>query len=108
MSTSSITKGESPVTLINVFTVKPEDQDKLVQMLNEATAKTMRHQPGFVSANIHKSLDGMRVANYAQWKTKEAFEAMLKNPEATEHMKAIRAIAKFDAHVYAVSEVHAG
>jgi heme-degrading monooxygenase HmoA len=108
MPTTAIAKGASPITLINVFTVKPEDQDKLVTMLNEATEKTMRNQPGFVSANIHKSLDGLRVANYAQWRTKQDFEAMLKNAEATAHMQAIGKIATFDAHVYAVSEVHAG
>jgi hypothetical protein len=25
--------------------------------------------PEFVSANIHKSVDGTRVANYAQWRS---------------------------------------
>jgi hypothetical protein len=25
----------------------------------------MRHRPGFISANIHASLDGTRVVNYA-------------------------------------------
>jgi heme-degrading monooxygenase HmoA len=106
MPTTQIAKGASPVTLINVFAVKPEQQDQLVRMLNEATQTTMRHITGFVSANIHKSLDGQRVVNYAQWRSKEDFEAMFKNPQATEHMKAITAIAAPDAHLYEVSEVH--
>ena len=76
-------------------------------MLNEATEKTMRRIPGFISANIHKSLDGVRVVNYAQWRSKEDFEAMFNNPQATEHMKAITAVASNDAHLYEVSEVHA-
>jgi quinol monooxygenase YgiN len=54
MATSLITRGSSPITMINVFTVKPEHQDQLIQMLNEATEKTMRRQAGFVSASIHK------------------------------------------------------
>ncbi len=54
------------VTLINVFTVEPDNQQKLVDMLVEATEKTMKKLPGFVSATIHKSADGVRVANYAQ------------------------------------------
>jgi hypothetical protein len=33
------------VTLINVFTVTPENQQKLVDMLVEATQRTMRHIP---------------------------------------------------------------
>lgn len=59
---------------------------------------------GFVSASIHKSLDGVRVANYAQWRKREDFEAMMKSPEAKKHMEPIAKIAKFDAHLYEVSE----
>jgi hypothetical protein len=62
-----IAKANDVVTLINVFTVAPEDQQRLVDVLVEATQAVMRKQPGFVSADIHKSLDGTRVANYAQW-----------------------------------------
>ena len=98
-------KDSKVVTLINVFTVAPENQQRLVDMLTEATEKTMKKLPGFVSANIHKSLDGVRVANYAQWRSREDFEAMLQNPKALAHMKPIMEIAKFDAHLYEVVEV---
>ena len=70
------------VTLVNVFSVAPENQEKLLDMLIEATQQTMRHLPGFVSANFHRSLDGTKVINYAQWRTQEDFQAMLANPEA--------------------------
>jgi hypothetical protein len=92
------------VTLINVFVVSPENQQRLVDMLLEATQKTMRHVPGFVSASIHKSADGTRVANYAQWRRAEDFEAMLRNPQAAQHMKPIGQIATNDAHLYEVVE----
>jgi hypothetical protein len=45
----SIASGNEVVTLINFSTVSPENQQKLVDMLIEATQKTMRHVPGFVS-----------------------------------------------------------
>jgi hypothetical protein len=54
------------VTLINVFTVRLEQQQRLVGLLVEATDAVMKYQPGYVSANIHMSLDGTRVTNYAQ------------------------------------------
>ncbi len=101
---TTISKDNNAMTLVNVFTVEAENQQKLVDLLIEATEKTMKNLPGFVSANIHKSLDGVRVANYAQWRSREDFEAMLKNPEATAHMKPIMEIAKFDAHLYEVVE----
>ena len=74
-------------------------QDQLIQLLNEATEKVMKRQSGFVSANIHKSLDGTRVVNYAQWRSKGHFEAMLKNPDAGHHMKAASTMAKAEPHL---------
>ncbi len=90
------------VTLINVFTVEAANQSKLVNLLVEATEKTMKGIKGFVPANIHKSADGVRVVNYAQWKSREDFEAMRKNPEAQAHMKPIMEIAQADFHLYEV------
>src|ERR1700720_2306163 len=100
----TILKDNKVMTLINVFTVEPENQQKLVDLLIEATEKTMKNIPGFVSASIHKSADGVRVTNYAQWRSRKDFAAMLKNPEATAHMKPITEIATFDAHTYEVVE----
>jgi heme-degrading monooxygenase HmoA len=101
---ATIAKDAHLATLINVFTVEPKNQQKLVDMLVEATEKTMRRLPGFVSASIHKSTDGVRVTNYAQWRSAEDFAAMMKNPAALEHMKPIQAIATFDAHLYSVAD----
>jgi len=101
---TTISKDNKVVTLINVFTVEPENQQRMVDMLVEATEKTMKNIPGFISANIHKSADGVRVANYAQWRSNEDYAAMLKNPEAKTHMKPITEIATFEAYTYEVVE----
>ncbi len=92
------------VTLINVFTVDPGHQQELVDLLINATREAMQYVPGFVSASIHKSSDGSRVTNYAQWKSAEDFQAMLKNPKALEHMAPIKKLATYDAHLYEVVE----
>lgn len=101
---TTISKEKNILTLINVFTVEPENQQKLVDLLVEATEKTMKNVPGFISASIHKSSDGVRVTNYAQWRSAQDFAAMLKNPQAQTHMKAITEIATYDAHTYKVVE----
>ncbi len=59
-------EGNSVLTLFNVFSVEPEKQQQLVSLLIDATDKTMKHRPGFVSANIHRSFDGRKVVNYAR------------------------------------------
>ena len=101
---TDISTGGNVVTIINVFTVDPAKQQKLVDILVEATEQTMKHLPGFISANIHRSLDGVKVVNYAQWESREAFEAMRANPAAIPHMKAAAALAKFDPIVCEVVE----
>ena len=53
------------ITQINVFTVPEGGQDALVAYLAEA-AKVARDVEGWLSASLHKSLDGTRVVNYAQ------------------------------------------
>jgi quinol monooxygenase YgiN len=99
---------DAPVaTLINVFIVDPARQDELVAALDRATAEVMVTIPGFRSANLHTSLDGTRVVNYAQWASKAHFEAMLRNPRAQDHMKEIGTIAeKAEPYLYTVRATH--
>jgi quinol monooxygenase YgiN len=106
MTATTIDTDQDVVTLINVFTVTPQTQQRLVDLLDEATEQVMRHRPGFVSATIHASLDGTRVANYAQWRSQRDFEAMLGDPTAQEHMQAAAAMAAAEPHLYRVSSVH--
>ena len=107
--TTTIEAKSTGVTLINVYEVEPEKQAELVSLLSDATEKVMRHQPGFVSVNIHSSVDGTRIVNYAQWASKEAFDRMLKNPEAQAQMKQLAALAKsVSPALYMVNSVHTG
>jgi len=39
----------------------------------------VKHQRVFVSSSIHKSLDGVRVMNYAQWQSQENYQAFINN-----------------------------
>jgi len=63
---TTISKDAKLITLINVFTVEPANQRQLVELLAQATETSVRHAPGFVSASLHRSLDGTRVTMYAQ------------------------------------------
>src|SRR3954465_3451710 len=102
---STIRAGAEIFTLINVFSVAPDRQQELADLLIEATEHTMRNLPGFISANIHKSFDGRRVINYAQWQSRDAFEAMLRNPNARPHLTRAAAIASFDPILCEVAHV---
>jgi len=94
-------------TLINVFTVAPERASELAELLRVATEEKMQFVPGFISANIHVSTDGTRVVNYAQWRSAEAFEAMLQNSTAQQHMALCAELANgYEPHLYTVESVH--
>jgi quinol monooxygenase YgiN len=99
--------GNDVVTLINVFVVaNKQEQNKLLKLLEDVTEKVMRHMDGFVSANLHRSTDGTRVVNYAQWESMESFEAMLRNPDAQKHMARAYQLSRPEPHLYEVVSIY--
>lgn len=78
---SKIEANKGVITQINVFTVKPENLQPLIDLLIEA-ADSVKDVPGWLSANIHRSLDGTRVVNYAQCESFEAWEAVMEKLKA--------------------------
>ena len=98
---TTLDPGANHLVLINTFTVHPTRADELVELLASATEEVMRHLPGFISANLHVSLDHRHVVNYAQWRSREDFDAMQRDPQAQAHMKKAGALAQsFDPVFY--------
>ena len=100
----TISKSNRLVTLINVFTVEPANQQQLLDLLARATETSVRHVPGFISASLHRSLDGTRVARYAQWRSIEDYRAMRENPAPLPYLQQALALAKFEPGIYEVVE----
>jgi heme-degrading monooxygenase HmoA len=97
---------QGAVTLINVFSVDPGNQQQLLELLQQATEGVMSQQPGYLSARIHRGLDGTRVAVHAQWRSRQDFEALANNPKAAAHMRRARALASFEPVLYEVVFTH--
>lgn len=106
MPESTISADAQVVTLINVFTVEPANQDRLLQLWQRATDEVMCHMPGFVSANLHRSLDGTKVVNYAQWESQDAFRAMLGHPDTQAHLTELNELATSMPVLCEVVSVH--
>lgn len=106
MPVTTIDPNAEVATLINVFTVTPDKQRELLRVLQQATEEVMRHQRGFISANLHASEDGTRVINYAQWASEADFKAMLANPACQEHMSAAASLAESEPHLHTVESVY--
>src|SRR5216684_1381417 len=103
-----ISTKSSVVTLINVFTVDPTHQQRLVELLARATETSVRHAPGFISASLLRSLDGTKVTMYAQWRSVADYQAMRENPTALPYLQQALAIAKFYPGMYEVVEMFSG
>jgi antibiotic biosynthesis monooxygenase (ABM) superfamily enzyme len=72
----TINANTGAVTQINVFTVPEGGQQALIEFLKEA-AQFASSTPGWISASVHRSLDGTRVVNYAQSETLEAAQRVV-------------------------------
>ncbi|HCF28124.1 MAG TPA: antibiotic biosynthesis monooxygenase [Cyanobacteria bacterium UBA11049] len=98
----TIAKYNDVVTVIFSFAVEPERQQELIDLMVDALETTTKHQPSFVSASFHKSLDGVRVFNYAQWKTQAEYEAFANSPEDRAIGAKFSQFQLLDSHVYEV------
>jgi len=87
------------VTIINTYVVEPERADELFEFLVEATRSTIRHVPGFLSANLHVAIDCTLVVNHAQWQGCEAIAAAPENRQVVTLMQERLRMAKSFAPV---------
>ena len=101
-----ISKSNKLVTFINIFTVEPANQQQLLDLLARATETAVRHAPGFISATLHRGLDGTKVVVYAQWRRSRIIEAMRQNPAPLPYLQEALTIAKFEPGTYEVVETY--
>jgi len=99
---TTISTENGVITLINVFTVEPANQRRLIEPLTEATEVSVRRAPGFVSASLHRSTDGTKVTMYAQWRSIDHYQAMRQDPAPLPFFQEALTIAKFEPGVYEV------
>ncbi len=97
-----ISSNQPFLTLINVFTVEPENQAYLIELIMAATDDGVSRAPGFISATFHRSLDGGKVAVYSQWRSLEDYQAMRIGATSTTTLEQIAKIAQFDLGIYEV------
>jgi|SRR6478672_8987605 len=93
-----------PVVLINVYRCDPAKLDLLMELLT-VSVRAQRDAEGFVSATLHRGLNGKVAAVHAVWRTREDWKAMTRLPAVNAAMEPIMAIAMFEPHLYEAGEV---
>ncbi len=104
---ATIAKGNNPITIIVQFTVEPQYQHSVPDIVSKTIPEILKKQKGFISSSFHLSTDGTRVVNYAQWRSREDYAAFNQNPEASAAVAQIMAVAaainaKVETHEYEV------
>ena len=80
---ATIEKEQDVFTVMLTYKVKPEDQEKVIEIA-QGFATIANEQPGFISSSIHRSVDVTRVMNYGQWDSSEAYKLFMENKELQE------------------------
>lgn len=108
LKNSMIAEGSDVLTMVNVITPASGSQDEAILLLKAAMADEMRYQPGFISANIHRSLDSEHIVVYAQWQDLSSVEDAVKVIQSggAPTMAQVFSIAQPDFHPYEVVSVH--
>ncbi|MBU3065012.1 antibiotic biosynthesis monooxygenase [Nocardia sp. NEAU-G5] len=96
-----IRMSDALTTQINVFTVEPGRDQQLIEHLARA-ARVAREVPGWVSASLHRSLDGTRVVNYAQSENLAAAEAVIEHLTEQGFIRGNRAFGQANPGLYEV------
>jgi quinol monooxygenase YgiN len=102
MKMATISVNSNIMTAIDIYSVEPEEQQSLVKKIADFIKRTVKQQSGFISANVHISLDGLRVVNYAQWQSKEDYEAYLSKIKVKFHADKGSQFKLPDSHLYEV------
>ncbi len=91
----------SIVTQVNVFDVPEGGQPALIDFLKEAAAFS-RKTPGWISASLHRSLDGKKVVNYAQSESLDAARAVIERLRDAGYLERNKALGTAHPGLYEV------
>jgi quinol monooxygenase YgiN len=90
-------------TLVNVFSVEPEGQAKVLALLQDGTENIFVTLPGWISTTLHKSRDGRRIVVYSQWRDAASIEAFRGDPRIKPYLAQFGELAKSEAFTCDVS-----
>ena len=98
-----MSQSEAKITLVNLFTVEPKKQASAAGKIAEIYRTIVSQQPGFISAKVHTSLDGARVAAIAYWESEADLTAMQQTSEFQNSLSSLKGeIVSAEPHSFKV------
>ncbi len=90
-------------TLVNVFSVEPDNQPQVLALLHDGIETMFIKMPGWISTNLFKSRDGRQVLVYSQWRDAKDIDAFRQDPRMKPYFEQFGALAKHEAFTCDVS-----
>ena len=100
---SSNVSAESPI-LVDLWTVDDSRQDELIRGISSRVQSIVAGHPGFVSAQIYRSVDGGTVLLTVSMRTVKERQHLTDSPEAHGALRELRAIANSHARLFELVE----
>jgi quinol monooxygenase YgiN len=95
-----ISREDNLVTLINVFETEPGQQQELIDSWIRFV-EGVKNEPGLIATALHRSKDGTRVVNYAQWSSEAAYGSFVKK-YSVQFAPRLPLASRVDPHLYDV------
>lgn len=97
--TIEIHTGNRLTVLVTIFTVQPDNEQRLIDLIEEGTSAIFSKQPGYISCSVHRGTDAKHLVLYGQWESPQSIDAFRKAPEIGEYTKKILQLATFESVV---------
>lgn len=95
---------DDPVVLINVYRCDAMRQAELMEHLN-LMLQVQRDLDGFISATLHRGLNGKTAAVHSVWRSRDDWKVMARHPSIMARMEPIMGLATFEPNLYEPGEV---
>ncbi|MBP1849660.1 putative quinol monooxygenase [Rhizobium halophytocola] len=86
-----------PITLVNLLKVEPENQERLIALLQRNIDGVICTLDGWRTSRLIAAQDGASVVIYSEWETAEAVDAMRRDPRMMAYFPKIRELAEFSS-----------
>ena len=90
-------------TLVNLFTVEPDNQPEVLSLLRHGIEAMFSRMPGWISSSLLLSRDGRQVIVYSQWRDASDIDAFRQDPRMKPYFQRFAALAKHEAFTCDVS-----
>jgi len=94
-----IRTGNKIVVLVSLFNVQPENEQKLIELIEEGTSSLFSKQPGYISASLHRVNGANRLVLYGQWESQQYIDAFRKQPEIGQYIQKVKELSTFETIV---------